>query len=203
MSIAPLLPPPDAVALLCKRSGQARGPEAVSAAGVLAHALGYLPLALTQAAAYVKSAGKSFAEYLDLFHREQSRLLEQPRPSDYPETVATTWSLSMERARSECPAAAELLRLCAYLSPAPLWTAALRAGASRLSAILAGLGTDEISWDAAVRTLSELALLSAEKGVIWVHQLVQAVTRIRLAPSEQQQYANAALTWSAEMYTAC
>ena len=43
------------------------------------------------------------------------------RPSrlmlDYPETVATTWSLSFQQIEQQSPAAADLLRLCAFLAP--------------------------------------------------------------------------------------
>lgn len=196
----PLLPRQESVALLRKRAGHPGGSEPDARADALAEALGDLPLALTQAAAYVKAAGKTFAEYLDLFRREQARLLAQPRPADYPETVATTWSLSMERTRSEQPAAADLLNLCAYLAPVPIVTSALRAGASLLPPLLAGLGASEVSWDKAISTLNDLSLITAERDTIWVHQLVQAVTRLRLSADDQHLWANSALKWTTALY---
>jgi hypothetical protein len=36
---------------------------------------------------------------------------------DYPESVATTWALSFENIEKANPAAAELLRFCAFLYP--------------------------------------------------------------------------------------
>ncbi|MBA2396551.1 MAG: hypothetical protein H0V70_27825, partial [Ktedonobacteraceae bacterium] len=39
------------------------------------------------------------------------------RVSDHPESVATTWSISFQNVDEKNPAAADLLRLCAYLFP--------------------------------------------------------------------------------------
>jgi hypothetical protein len=36
-------------------------------------------------------------------------------PSDHPDPVATTWELSFEKIEQANPAAAELLRFCAFL----------------------------------------------------------------------------------------
>ena len=82
-----------------------------------------LPLALEQAGAYLEETDCGFAEYLTLYRQRRSVLLQlpgQPAPADlaapgHPTTVATTWSLSFEQVAHTNPAAAELLRLCAFL----------------------------------------------------------------------------------------
>jgi hypothetical protein len=39
---------------------------------------------------------------------------------DHQHTIATLWSLSLDQLRALQPAAAQLLRLCAYLAPVPI-----------------------------------------------------------------------------------
>jgi hypothetical protein len=69
-------PPEVAIEFLRKRTGQ---PDA-SAAGELAGELDYLPLALEQAAAYIESAGKTFATYLAIFRKHQAWRARQRLP---------------------------------------------------------------------------------------------------------------------------
>ncbi|MGV9365637.1 tetratricopeptide repeat protein, partial [Amycolatopsis sp. NPDC003731] len=69
----------------------------------LAHDLGYLPLALAQAAAYLLDRHISCAEYRLRFADQRIRLSRLfPEPAELPDghqaTVAATWSLSMDRA---------------------------------------------------------------------------------------------------------
>lgn len=90
-----------------------------TAAEKLAEELGYLPLALEQAAAYIKSRQVSFADYLASFLRRRLQLLEQSGPvtGGYPHSVATTWSLNFEYVQETSPASADLLRLSGFLAP--------------------------------------------------------------------------------------
>src|SRR5262249_23396475 len=104
----------ESVEFLCKRTGQV---DRVSAEE-LAEVLGDLPLALEQASAYIDAVGLTFAEYLELFQFQRNALWhEEHPPLDYPATVASTWSLSMQRIDEASQAGAELMNLCAYLGP--------------------------------------------------------------------------------------
>src|SRR5438445_13431867 len=78
-----------------------------------------LPLALVQAGTYVEETGCSLADYLRLYATHRTDLLARRSRLflDYPETVATTWSLSFQQVEQANPAAAELLRFCAFLAP--------------------------------------------------------------------------------------
>lgn len=92
--------------------------EARAQARIIVQELDGLPLALDQVGAYIEEVRCSLSEYqalyeqrrLDLFKRQSSLL-----SADYPHTVASTWTLSFERVEQANPAAAELLRLCAFL----------------------------------------------------------------------------------------
>jgi hypothetical protein len=87
------------------------------AAPELAAALGDLPLALEQAAAYLEQTSTSITDYLTLLHERTGELLGVGELTDYRHTVATTWTVSLEQVRAEAPAAEDLLTLCAFLAP--------------------------------------------------------------------------------------
>jgi hypothetical protein len=56
--------------------------------------------------------------------------------------VATTWSLSFEKVELANPAAADLLRLCAFLAPDAIPEAIITEGAQHLGPHLAPVGAD-------------------------------------------------------------
>src|SRR5439155_3479872 len=78
-----------------------------------------LPLAIVQAGAYVEETGCTLSDYLHLYKTHRTDVLARHSRLllDYPETVATTWSLSFQRVEQQSPAAADVLRLCAFLAP--------------------------------------------------------------------------------------
>ncbi|MFI1431639.1 NB-ARC domain-containing protein [Streptomyces lydicus] len=86
--------------------------------------LGYLPLALAQAAAYLIDTALSCADYRRLLADRVRRLADLlPEPGSLPDgqavTVAATWSLSIERADQIRPAglACPMLQLATMLDP--------------------------------------------------------------------------------------
>ena len=87
------------------------------AATGLAEAVGGLPLALEQAAAYIQATGDSLAGYLAAFHTRRAALLARGDPVGYPGTVATTWALAFAQLEQMAPQAAGLLRLLAFCGP--------------------------------------------------------------------------------------
>ncbi|MFF4572192.1 tetratricopeptide repeat protein [Streptomyces sp. NPDC001410] len=88
----------------------------------LAQDLGHLPLALSQAAAYLIDAGISAAAYRGLL-ADRATLLADAAPEVLPDgqtqTAAAAWSLSVDRADALRPAglARPMLQLAAFLSP--------------------------------------------------------------------------------------
>jgi len=84
-------------------------PNLVLGAAELARDLGYLPLALAQATAYLIDRGLTCAQYSERLANRRTRLAElvpEPGalPDDHRATVAATWSLSIELADSLVPA---------------------------------------------------------------------------------------------------
>jgi tetratricopeptide (TPR) repeat protein len=180
----------EAVAFLLKRTGQ----EDEAAAGALSQELGELPLALEQAAAYMEACNQPISGYLQLFRQRHQELLRQGRSSqDYPDTVATTWELSFNKAKEESPAAADLLNLCAFLAPDDIPRELLAQGVEHLPPRLAQAVKDPLSLNAALSALRRYSLMEVGEDALAVHRLVQAVVRDRLDTKGKKKWAGAAV----------
>jgi tetratricopeptide (TPR) repeat protein len=184
-----VMPRKEAVAFLLKRSGS----KDDGAAKELAEALGCLPLALAQAAAYVDESGTSLGHYLDLFRRRQTELLARGKPGDYHDTVATTWDLAFRQVAEESTAAVELLQLCAFFAPDRIPLNLITDGVELLPEALAAAVADEIALDEALGALRRFSLVELQDGAVSVHRLVQAVTRERLPDEDRSQRMASAL----------
>ena len=182
--------PKESIEFLCKRTGQ----KDEEAAKALAEALGNLPLALEQAGAYIKEAGITMAAYMTLFQKRHEELLIRGKPSDYPDTVATTWDLSLEKAREEVPVSSDLLNLCSFLAPDEIPRSLLAEGSEHLPEPLVSAVSDEIVLNDAIRALRRYSLLNVTDDSLSIHRLVQAVTRDRLKEDgEEKTWAEAAV----------
>jgi len=184
------LAPADAMKFLLERARQSDE----TAAGKLAEALGSLPLALEQAAAYIEATEETLAGYLELFRaRRQELWPDEKPPAGYPDTVATTWLISFAEAEQQSAAAADLLRLCAFLAPDDIPLQMLRDGAEHLPEPLAAAVADKLALNKAIAALRRYSLIEKKDDNLSVHRLVQAVTRDRLAQDEQMKWAEAAV----------
>jgi tetratricopeptide (TPR) repeat protein len=193
------LPEADAIRLLVERvhgTGvtltDANEEQAVEA---LAEELGYLPLALEQAAAYIQHT-QSFRRYLALFRERSLAQLEiaPPETGNYERTVATTWAISVEAVAEVCPAAIEVLTLSAFLSPDAIPFEVVRSAGQgicpELTAFFAGAeGGEQIldRWDRVLKPLMNYSLVSKEAAqrTHSLHRLVQLVQRQGLTEEER------------------
>ena len=174
------------VEFLLKRTGQTDQ----EAAGKLAEALGDLPLALEQAAAYIEATGESVSGYLRMFRERRAELLKRPSPSS-DTTVATTWEMSFQQVERRSPPAAALLNLCAFLAPDDIPLDVVQQ-APELPEPLAQAAADPVQFGDAIGALRRFSLVSRSGDVLSVHRLVQAVTRERLAEEARRLWAAAA-----------
>jgi nucleoside phosphorylase/Tfp pilus assembly protein PilF len=176
------LPRPESIELLHK--GLEVGEEAE--ADRLADALGDLPLALAQAAAFVRETGCTFADYRERFQTRGAAFdRAQPAEPGYGRTVAVTLELALDLLREGGSApspAEELLARCAFYAP------------DRIPRdLLAEDLPDEPMLDAAIRMLRGCALVETDAGTVTVHRLVQRVVKERLSPEKQGEYAEHAV----------
>jgi len=141
--------------------------------------MGGLPLALDQAGAYIEETGCSLSDYLDFFEQRRAKLLQRrgPSSSDHPESIATTWSLSFEQVEQANPAAAELLRFCAFLHPDAIPEEVITEGAPVLGPILEPIAADLPELNEAIGILFRFSLVRRDRGtkLLSIHRLVQAV----------------------------
>jgi tetratricopeptide (TPR) repeat protein len=177
----------DAASFLAERSGD---PDRDGAAAALADALGRLPLALEQAAAYVEESETTLAAYLAVFLAHQADLLATGAPSDYPAPVATAWELCFQALERDAPAAAQLLELLAFFAPDEIPIRLFAERPDQLPDALASIVSRPIGVDTElVRPLLRYSLVEREGDDLSVHRLVQAVTRSRIGEERRRERA--------------
>ncbi len=168
-------------------------PDESALAQELAQELGGLPLALDQAGAYVEEMQCSLSEYLQLYRTHRAALLGKrgERSPAYPESVATTWSLSFQKVEQRNPAATELLRLFAFLAPDAIPEEIVLQGAPRLGASLQSLLQDGLAFNEAIGALRAFSLVyrDRERRTFSVHRLVQEVLKGTMDEAMQKQWA--------------
>ena len=155
--------------------------------------MGGLPLALDQAGAYIEETACSLSGYLSLFRTRRSSLLKRRGRlvANHAEPVATTWSLSFEKVEQANPAAAELLRLCAFLHPDAIPEAMIVEGAAELGPILQPVAEDDVELNEAIGELRKYSLVKRdpELKIFNIHRLVQAVLKDQMDEATQKQWA--------------
>ncbi|MCA9206513.1 MAG: hypothetical protein KDA59_25845, partial [Planctomycetales bacterium] len=157
----------------------------------LADRLGYLPLALVQAAAYIRVHGITVDEYLQLW-KQESRQVKQwhdDRVMNYPHSVAVTWQISVDLLEGRGKyAALSLLNLMAWLSPEPIPRTLFKSlGTTNPMIVLPNLDeetAESIEWtppliEARLNDLADYNLIKLEQDTISVHRVVQEILRTR------------------------
>jgi Tetratricopeptide repeat/NB-ARC domain len=149
--------------------------------------LGRLPLAIRQAAAYVKLVAGNFTRFLKRYKEYRIKVNGwMSEGQQYPHSVAKTWALSFDAVFTTNPAAAALFRLLAFLNPDGILIDFLRSGASALRDDLRRLLSQEIEMEAALLRLETFSLLQWNRPnkTLVVHRLVQAVVKDEMSRTE-------------------
>jgi tetratricopeptide (TPR) repeat protein len=200
-----VLSPEEARRFLLLRTG--KDPAQKSAeADALAKELGYLPLALEQAAAYMVEKSAGLASYLKAYQKQRQSLLNQQGPvlgNDAKEqqkrTVATAWAVNFADIEKKSPASADLLRLSAFLAPDAIPLELLEKGGNEstglLAAKLAEAAENPLALDELLSPLLRFSLVrrDEEKRTYSIHPLVQDVVRDGLSKKEQKTWAERAV----------
>jgi len=99
-----------------------------------------LPLALDQAASFIEEKPSSFEEYQTLYKSERKELLRRrgKLAKDHP-SVAVTFSLAFQKVADDDPAAADLLRVCAFLEADSIPEEIFSEGAKELGEALSSI----------------------------------------------------------------
>ncbi|MDQ4031832.1 MAG: FxSxx-COOH system tetratricopeptide repeat protein, partial [Actinomycetota bacterium] len=146
-------------------------------AGWLADALGHLPLALTQAAAYLQATGQAAGVYVQQLIRRACVILAQETPTTYPASLAASLHLAFDQLATDDPAALVLLSLAAQLAPEPIPFTLFTVRPDLLPPPLAAAAGDPVAFAGLTGLLRRHALAQIEPNSLQVHRLVQAVLR--------------------------
>ena len=137
------------------------------------------------------------ASYLDLYRQRRAELLDVRGGfgPDHPDFVATTFALSFERVASASPAAADLLRLCAFLHPDAIPEEILTEGAAELGTHLGPVAVDPLKLNAAFAEILKYSLLrrDADANSLGIHRLIQVVIQDGLTEQQKRQWAERAV----------
>ncbi|MFF3864208.1 FxSxx-COOH system tetratricopeptide repeat protein [Micromonospora sp. NPDC001898] len=166
-------------------------------ANELAEALGDLPLALVQAASFLAETGMSTQEYRQALTEQAGEVLSEGRPISYPRSLAATIAVSTGRLADVDPASLAILRLCAFLAPAPVpvdllaaivqFEAATQEDDSWGLAPLTAVIDKPMPRARSVGRIGDYGLAKVAVEGITVHRLVQAVLRDQLPSTAVEQ----------------
>jgi tetratricopeptide (TPR) repeat protein len=154
-------------------------------------ALDYMPLAITQAAAYInRRARMTISKYLDEFRRNDKKkqnLLnwdagDLRRDESASNSVVITWQMSFERIREDRPSAADLLSLMSFFNPQGIPEWILR-DYSKNATEVSDEDEADSAFDEDLDTLQAYSLITAtaETDVCKMHALVQFCTQVWLS----------------------
>ncbi len=157
-----------AIAYLIER---AERPDDRGGAERLTRALGYLPLALSHAAAYC-ATGTSFDNYLELLDALPAQELFDTSPEvSHTQTVASTWRASIDAASASAPLAGELLALAAHLAPDAI-------PRSLFNVVIGpGVALEQKRLADALNVLARFSLATVDDETVSVHRLLAKVVR--------------------------
>ena len=110
----PILSEDKAVEALLQMSECTNRPDTALKAAQIVRKLGMLPLAIDQAAAFIRMS--SLDTFLDVLHSNISCFLREPPGGNHPygKSIFATWSLSLERLTAN---ASQLAEAFAFLNP--------------------------------------------------------------------------------------
>ncbi|MFM7925404.1 MAG: hypothetical protein ACKPJJ_34705, partial [Planctomycetaceae bacterium] len=149
--------------------------EDATDAAALASDLDGLALALEQAAAFIVTRRKSFAQYRQQWQQgsEQVRSWHDPREMKYPQSIATTWQTTLDQLSDD---ERQLLYQLAWYGAEPI---ALRICRQDVADSAWNLPADRL--ETAVSNLADFSMLrwDAASDTVTVHRVVQEILRLR------------------------
>jgi tetratricopeptide (TPR) repeat protein len=169
-------------------------PEKHKVAKEIVHELGCLPLAIEQAAGYIRTTIGGLDDFMKHYKSNKKHFLSQKGRFDYLRTVATTWLMSIRTLEKETPLALELLALLAFLNPEEIFVE-----------FLATCETGPLEWmkkllapsclPMAVDALTRCSLIRVvpQSNIICIHRLVQDVVKDYVGSENLHQWRTRAL----------
>ena len=171
-------------------------PEICAQAEALSTLVDGLPLALDQAAAFIEETPSTLEEYQTLYQSERQELLKRrgKLAEDHP-SVTVTFSLAFKKVADANPAAADLLRVCAFLEADSIPEEIFREGAKQLGDALSSAAESSLALTDAIREAARFSLLrrQPEGRTLSLHRLVQAVLKDEMEEVDKRLWAERAV----------
>ena len=180
--------------LLSATASQRRETEGDEAdATTLANVLGNLPLALSHAAAYIRRHTITFAQYLSGLEERREAVLSwnDPRLTDYPNSVLATWDTSFQQLSGE---AKKLQQILSWFAPDPIPASIIE---NDVPDVVGSPGIASAMLEEALVELAGYSLITQDtiSPQFSVHRLVQEVTRISMSADVRDATLGQALNW--------
>jgi tetratricopeptide (TPR) repeat protein len=157
----------------------------------LSRELGGLPLALDQAGAFIEETQRSLVEYAEMYASEKMTLLAERGTLGAHASATVTFSLAFEKVARNSAAAADLIRMCAFLSPDAIPEEIFTAGGSELGENLGTAAVDKLRFARLIGEAVRFSLLDrdAAKRTLDIHRLVQVVIREGMPATDRRNWA--------------
>jgi hypothetical protein len=141
----------------------------------MGEAVGDLPLAVAQAAAFLDETGMDPDAYLQLLDQRANDVLARGRLAGYPDSVAASWGMAFDRLAADAPAGLVLLSIAAWLAPEPVPLTLFTAHPELLPEPLATVAADPLAVAELTGLLRRRALARVEADTLQLHRLVQTL----------------------------
>ena len=172
--------------------------------------LQYFPLAIDQAASFIReNSPMTFREYLEYLkprsvNRERLMRFKQANPM-YPESVMTTWEISLEYLERTQPRACKILQILGFLNQYDIAEGLLTTATKEVAWIFESASLpkrlpetfltdmqylqDDVGFRVAIGTLISLSMIRRDPAgpTLHVHPLVHEWIRVRLNVEPEQQ----------------
>ena len=159
-----------------------------------------LPLALAQAASYLRETGLDVTSYVRLYRQQWDDLMKSDAGSSSPlmnydqRSVGTTWTISFKAIEARSKNAANLLRLWAFIANRDLWYGLLQAaadGREQWPEWLREIACNEVKFIDMVRLLLRYSMIEVQESVqgsYILHPVVHRWTQYIQDTSEKREF---------------
>ena len=167
--------------------------EMLNAAKTVVETMGGLPLALDQVGAYIERTGCSFVDYLHMYQSHHIQLLdERSELAEHPYSVVKTILISFQKLIEVNEAAADLLRLCAFLAPDAIPEDLFTRGEVSLGPSLDPVVTDAYRFNHILGEALQYSLLyrQPQSHTLSQHRLVQVILKASMDEATSRLWAS-------------
>jgi hypothetical protein len=145
----------------------------------VAEAVGDLPLAVEQAGSLLADTGLTVDEYLRLLAERAQDVLNHDPGGAYPQSLAASWAVAVDRLTLDDPTAMDLLTLVAWCGPEPVPLSLLTGYPDALSDQLRPIATDPLLLARCTGVVHRRGMATVSAHGIQLHRVPAALLRAR------------------------